>query len=554
MTRKYKIRGKEYTMRQAEIRFGLDHIIVKRIAAHHNITLDEFYAREELWNESVRTIQEDPPYTILGVTYESFEELASACYMTPQELRSKINRVYAGHVVYGVVDMQNAEYIKFQYQDRTYVNAKGIIGYPFLNIIDVVPEGAFEQVYRQVRNGATVEEGIAYWEQYDPTFVCNGTTYPSRRVFLEKLGITSATWNERVEKEGSIEAAEKYYLDKRAAEECAEVYVVNGIECRTTPEVYKALELTIQRTTFADYVRVHGMQAAIAHYTKVGSAGFNASIERYTVGYRTNLGIKEAAELAHTAAQTVRKRSEETGKSIQELLTESYDAWMKDPPPYMVGNTVCKNVTAVAKALGVGLQTVQRRQQSGMTVAEAIEDIQNSQREAEASKADKENAKRLGIGVVMYKAILSELQTPEAVSEYVHKYARFFMTADKGSSWETPRSYECIIDGELHYVPSEIVEKLQTTMSALVSYRGNHPDMTMQQVVDAYVNGNARNGTVVTKGENDIESSRAATATLLFARCAVCGRVLLLKRNDAISYRHSNELCAKLEWESESGR
>ena len=315
----------------------------------------------------------------------------------------------------------------------------------------------------------------------DYSFVCKTDMY----TFLE---ITSASFQEMCDKLGSMEAAFNYYLQKKERTPPEPIAVVNGVTCYSNADVYYALKLTIRRTAFSDYVRANGLEAAIKHYQECGPGGRYASIERYTVGDKSNLGIKEAAELAHTAAPTLRKRSEETGKSIQTLLDESYAEYMKDPPPYFVGDIECSNPTEVARVLGVSAPVVLSRVRGGMKVADVIAQIQSDLADKATNEAERGKASTLGLSLKLYTSMCKELGGEDKVADYVAKYPKFFSEtcAHGRGAWRELPFWDCTIDGKRMYILSDIAATLNTTVSAIHCWKSAHPNCTVNDIIAAY--------------------------------------------------------------------
>lgn len=383
----------------------------------------------------------------------------------------------------------------------------------------------------------------------------NGVYYGSLTSYAKHLCISPTTLLERRSQLGSYEAVEKYYADKRLAESSVQEYIVNGKRCRTRREVYDALNLSVTYASFASYVDNNGLQKAIEYYLRFGPLGYRGTFERYIVGDRSNLGIKDAAKLAHTAATTLKKRSEITGKSIQELLDESYNNWIKDPPPYQVNGKSCKNVTEVARALGVGRPAVKKRIDAGMTVSEAVKDIQMSMSGRKLAREQMKHATELGISIQLYKSILHGLKTSEAVDAYVRKYKRYFENYTHGSRWDVPLRYDCVINGVECCSPDEVCVALGISLPTLLELMRTYHKLSMQQRIDVYLSKKHR---VYTKEHranlmlsisdgNDLFCVRAATKSLVFARCAVCNRLILIERDFANGFKHS-EMCIEYEW------
>ena len=489
MARQYVVNGESLTMRKAELKYGIEPTQVRRLSAKYGISLQEVYSRPDIWSENVELQWEDPPYSVLGITYDSLDTVAKACCMEVDDLRKKIARQYAGRVSWGVTMMQDTEYLLFSYKGVTYANAPGILGYPYGRVIDMCPDGSFEFVIRRVRIGKSLDDAITEWETYDPTYVVGDVRYKNKTAMLRELGITSASFDEMAEKLGSEVAAVEYYKQKREAEKYRTVYTVNGTECVSLREVYDALGLSVNYTTFCGVARARGVQGAIDYYMEVGSGGKLATIERFTVGDATNLGIKEAAELAHTAAPTLRKRSQETGKTIQELLDESYQNWIKDPPPYSVDGVMYNTPTEAARALGVLPATVLRKRAEGMLMADIIEYVKTRKVDAANSAKDNARARELKITTGLYRTMRSELGSDKAVEDYL---AKFPMLTEPGNqhqrgAWRECAFWDCIIDNERYYMPTEIAHKLCTTKTALQCYRHEHPMLSGQEIVNRYI-------------------------------------------------------------------
>ena len=160
--------------------------------------------------------------------------------------------------------------------------------------------------------------------------------FGSRSEMAQSCGVSLSSFNGMVKKLGSDEATYAYYQQKK---QDTETFVVNGIECHTFSEAYSALGLTISRASFFEYVKLHGLCKAVEHYLKVGGDGAYASIERYTLGDKKGIGLKDAVSMAHTSANTVRRRAKETGKSKQEVLTELYNQWLNNADLSLINNS-----------------------------------------------------------------------------------------------------------------------------------------------------------------------------------------------------------------------
>lgn len=257
------------------------------------------------------------------------------------------------------------------------------------------------------------------------------------------------------------------------------VYTIECLICgkslRVSAEERKAFAHSDEFCSSHEYVQI---KLPITH-----------SKERYTVGDATNLSLRDASVLAHCSDKTLKREHEDTGRPLQELITEAYEKWNADKGPWTVRGVTCHTRRECSKLLGIsesGFYSMQTKR--GFTVQQAIDYyVARGQVGPKYTSAEKKFAKEVGLNPRLSTDMVKELGSEQAVRDYIARYPKLF-EGRPSSQWRSAPLWECYIGGERCYTYEDIASAVGLSVQTMQGYFSDRVEgETMQMVVDRVV-------------------------------------------------------------------
>lgn len=544
MARKYTyiVDGTEYSGRELCKKWQLSRDVLTRYMAVNNLMPDALTATDLLYAQgvtTVKTVWEDPPYTLGGVSYTSLDAIADACFTPVDDLRSYIERKYAGRVTYALTLTDSLPCKIFRKNGILYANVRYKIGYHYESVSSAC--GGDDLQRRLLENGGNLnsvvkgaQEARNKWRSARQGIIVCGKHYATYTRLYKELDITSATWRERAAKVGEEEAY-KYFIKRKARKENeGPLAVVKGVPCHSLSQVAKAIDAKVNLGTFTEYVRAHSLQEAIEHYSGDWE---NRARGRYVVGDQCDLAWKAALTAAHTSAGVVENLMASTGMSEQEALTVKYNEWLAKGREGVFRGKKYFKVTDIANDSGqrvMYLQTVIRQGR-----------LQFSQI---CSLLDAFDRIPRFINLARYVTLAEDLDGKYLLS-LLEQHPEFIDTKgniERTKVYNLISNVDVLIYGQQFIGGRDISRVLEVTQCELCAILSNNADP--QTAIDEYLDSldsqdkhKALHIALKFKGLYGITPVFKSGA---FGWCKQCGRELLLPLDVAKSHLHGTQ-CSK---------
>lgn len=491
---------------------------------------------------------------VRGVQYNTLGEAANAIPCNPTQL-SGYKREH-GCSMQEAIEYFVADRDSKTFEGRVWKSVKEYVQYKGLSYSSVV--------HYRLENQCTWQEAVEHHLKMKSSILA----LPDGRActveeFRKEFGLSGRAFYAYAKSHNmsGMDLAIECLRDKNLLESLRKKVTERSYEILSKCGVGRTLKYVIKCKTCGRVIRipadlreefVHSEEFCKSHEYAFKSSA-KPSNERYTVGGVSGLSFRAACQLAHCNQHTLRRRKEKTGRSLQDLLAEAYSDWSADSGPWDVNGQVCRTKKECARQLGVKDTTFYTLVRSKGSVQAAIDYYSR-----EALKSDiadnsllyfegkpvtaKMFCDSMGVSRGAIRDLAKKLNCTR--QEALNRIASCFVR-DGDKLVRTSVQFNLAENRYIHIGPVRWSVDRYCEINGLNDqavlgrmYSGKSAD---QSLVDVYPESvyHRNAGSPVVKG---IFMRRDGVALYLIT-CDVCGRDLLLTREEYLSHQHAEAYC-----------